>query len=245
MTNPTDAADLELIEPNRNPFAVAYEATRARITALVAQVDPAEAEAIVPACPDWTVQQLCAHIAGVCTDLVAGNRPGADLQGWIDGQVAARADRSPIELIAEWNAHGAAFEALITERPKGYAGLLYDVVAHEHDLRATLGQPGERTTDGVRLSLDVVISALQRDLTAHALPAARFLSDDGDWFVGDGDPELVLDLRGRPDGTWELLRALGSRRSAGQLATLPFTGDLDRYLPALAHQPLPVADLVE
>lgn len=150
-----------------------------------------------------------------------------------------------LELNDEWNDHAPAFEQLIEERPKGYSGLLYDIVAHEHDLRAVLGQPGSRSSDGVRLSLDVVVGALQRDLTAHALPAARFLSDDGQWDAGGGEPQLTLDLRGAADGSWMLLRALGSRRSEAQLRTLPWNGDLDRYLSALAHQPLPLADLVE
>lgn len=228
-----------------HPMAVAYRATRARITELTTGLDDASADSIVPACPDWTVRQLCSHLAGVCADLVAGNRPTGDVQAWVDAQVEARDDRSVAELLAEWNAAGPAFEQLVVDRPKGYAGLLYDIVAHEHDLRAVLGRPGARDSDGVRLSLDIVMATLARDLLASELPAVRVISDDGEWRAGDGEPALTLDLTGQADGTWQLLRALGSRRSAAQLRALPWVGDLDRHLPALAHQPLPVTDLVE
>jgi uncharacterized protein (TIGR03083 family) len=229
-----------------HPMAVAYRATRARITGLAAErLDDATAGSIVPACPDWTVRQLCSHLAGVCADLVAGNRPSGDVQAWVDAQVEARADRSVGELIDEWNAAGPAFEQLIVDRPKGYAGLLYDIVAHEHDLRAVVGSPGARDSDGVRLSVDIVAASLTRDLAVRELGAVQVVSDDGRWLAGEGEPALTLDLTGQQDGTWQLLRALGSRRSTAQLRAMPWVGDLDRYLPAIAHQPLPVTDLVE
>jgi hypothetical protein len=62
---------------------------------------------------------------------------------------------------------------------------------------------------------------------------------------GEGDVALTLDLGDRPDGTWHLTRVLGSRRSLAQLRSYPWQGDLDRYLPALAHMPLPESDLDE
>ena len=38
---------------------------------------------------------------------------------------------------------------------------------------------------------------------------------------------------------------LGSRRSLAQLRAYPWQGDLDRYLPGIAHMDLPASDLVE
>ena len=64
----------------QHPMGVAYRSTRGRISELVRSCDDASAETIVPACPDWTVRQLCSHLAGVCADLVAGNRPARDVQ---------------------------------------------------------------------------------------------------------------------------------------------------------------------
>jgi hypothetical protein len=37
----------------------------------------------------------------------------------------------------------------------------------------------------------------------------------------------------------------GSRRSDQQMRALPWRGDLDRYLSALAHHPFPANDIVE
>ena len=81
---------------------------------------------------------------------------------------------------------------------------------------------------------------LARDLATHGLPAVRITSDGRTWDVGDGEPGLAIEL-----DPFELIRVLGSRRSEAQLRSLDWQGDLDRYLPALAHLPLPEHDIVE
>jgi Mycothiol maleylpyruvate isomerase N-terminal domain len=83
-------------------LAAAYGTTRARITALLAD-GQGHANTPVPACPAWTVSDLCAHLAGVPADLVARRKPGADIQAWVDGHVAERKARPVAELLAEWS----------------------------------------------------------------------------------------------------------------------------------------------
>jgi hypothetical protein len=68
----------------------------------------------------------------------------------------------------------------------------------------------------------------------------RITSGGRTWHVGDGEPELSIALE-----PFELIRALGSRRSEAQLRKLDWQGDLDRYLPAIAHLPLPDHDIDE
>ena len=89
------------------------------------------------------MHDLCAHLVGVPAALVArDNPPPGDNQPWVDRQVADRADRSVAELLDEWDAVGPAFEGLMRKLPHAFGGLVYDAVAHEHDLRGALGRPG-------------------------------------------------------------------------------------------------------
>jgi hypothetical protein len=149
------------------------------------------------------------------------------------------------EILDEWDVVGPAFEAAIVARPAAFAPLLYDVVAHEHDLRHVLGKPGARDTAGVLASMFVEAGILERDLKRLGMAAVEVAAEGQKWTVGEGDVELRLDLGDHPNGVFELIRLLGSRRSRAQMADYPWDGDWERYLSALAHLPLPEQDFVE
>jgi uncharacterized protein (TIGR03083 family) len=221
--------------------AAAYTGVRERVRSLVNQHD---AEVWIPSCPDWDVQKLLAHMAGVATALVNRNRPGPDVQAWIDEHVTERQGRSVESLLDEWDSSN--FEGLILARPEGYGGLLYDVAAHEHDLRGALGRPGGRDSDAVAICLAIQQQVLGRDMAAKGVRGS--LTMDGGQSVlsgvnGEG-PTLQLTLDG-PDAAWELFRLVGSRRSMRQMRSLRWQGHLDSFLPALEHLPFPKDDLIE
>ena len=224
--------------------AAAYEygQARRRIAGLLAE--PHDPSVRIPACPDWDVTALCAHLAGVCADLAAGRLPAGDTQAWVDGQVADRRGRSVDSLLDEWHEASPAFEVIMSQRG-GMAGLVLDAVAHEHDLRHALGRPGGRHEAGVGVSMAFERTLLHRDLTAKGLPAVRAVSAGGDWLAGDGEPALTLDLSDRPDGTWELFRVLGSRRSERQVERYPWQGDWRAVRAGMFHMALPADDLDE
>ena len=233
-------------------YAAEYGASRQRIRAIVeaaasdASTARAIASTVVPACPDWSLTNICSHLAGICRDLVERNNPGADTQAWVDRQVAERSHRTLDSLLDEWDEFSPRFETLIAKYPKGFSGLVLDVVAHEHDICGALGVEGDRGSAGVRACMMIEArQILDRDLPAHQLGAARFVADGEEWLCGTGEVGLTLDLGDRAHGTWELTRLLGSRRSLAQLRSYPWQGDLDRYLPGIAHMDLPGADLVE
>jgi uncharacterized protein (TIGR03083 family) len=217
-----------------------YAACRARVRSLIGATNEDQANTIVPACPDWTVRNLSAHLAGVCRDLAERNLPTGDVQAWVDAQVANRANRSVASLLDEWDEFGPAFEAMIVARPERTGGLLYDIVAHEHDAASALGMRADRSSEGVRLSLDIMAGIIHGDLAKAGLPAVRLTDGTTTWELGEGDVAFTMEA-----DTFTLMRALGSRRSLNQLRRIDHTGDLDRFLPGLAHLPLPVADLVE
>jgi uncharacterized protein (TIGR03083 family) len=222
-----------------------YGEARRRIAALLERTASADAAPVrIAACPAWDVADLCAHLAGVCSDLAAGRLPDGDTQAWVDGQVAARRGRTVASLLDEWHETSPAFEAVMRERG-GLAGLVLDAVAHEHDLRQALGQPGARDARGVAVAMAFERNLLHRDLNSRGLPAVRAVSADGEWLAGDGEPALTLDLSDRAHGTWELFRVLGSRRSVRQVDQYPWQGDWRALSDGVFHMQLPADDLVE
>lgn len=221
-----------------------YAQARRRIADLLLGADATMATTRVPACPDWDVADLCAHLAGVCADLAAGRLPQGDTQAWVDAQVADRRGRSVSSLLDEWHEASPAFEDQMRQRG-GLAGLVLDAVAHEHDLRHAVDLPGGRTERGVAVSMAFERNLLHRDLTTRGLPAVLVKSADGEWLAGDGEPAVTLDLTSWPQGTWELFRLLGSRRSEAQVATYPWQGDWRALSAGIFHMALPADDLVE
>lgn len=228
-------------QPPPTPWAREYAATRDRVCALLADASPAVAATPVPACPAWTVHDVVSHVAGLAVALSSGNGPGgADLQAWIDALVEDRRGRPLAEVLDEWAAAADATAALLGHMGAGGGQLTYDLVAHEHDIRHALGRPGARDSSSVVACADAVSMLLARDLAAHGLPAVRVTSGGRTWDVGEGEPGLAVEL-----SPFELIRVFGSRRSEAQLRALPWSGDLERYLPGLAHMPFPAADLHE
>lgn len=224
-------------------YADEYAAARASVRSLLADSDDAIAHVVVPSCPAWTVHDLCAHLVGVPAALVArDNPPRGDNQDWVDRQVAERADRSVAELLDEWDAVGPAFEGLMRKLPQAFGGLVYDAVAHEHDLRGALGRPGGRDTASVLASVDLLMAMVERDLAAQGpTPGTlRVRAGEREWVVGEGDPTVSL-----TSTPFELMRLLGSRRSRDQIVAAPWDGEVEPFLGALAHMPLPVQDIVE
>ena len=224
-------------------YADEYAAARASVRALLADIDDDVAHITVPSCPAWTVHDLCAHLVGVPAALAArDNPPRGDNQVWVDRQVAERADRDVAELLDEWDAVGPAFEGLMRKLPQAFGGLVYDAVAHEHDVRGALGRPGSRDSAGVLASVDLLMAMVGRDLAAHGpTPGTlRVAAGEREWVVGQGEP--VVSLMTTP---FEAMRLLGSRRSRDQIIGAPWEGEVEPFLVALAHMPLPVHDIVE
>jgi uncharacterized protein (TIGR03083 family) len=222
-------------------WAAEYAAARARIRIFLDEAGEAVADAPVAPCPGWTVRHVLAHVTGLAVALASGRGPGgADLQAWLDGLVDERADRTLDELLTEWAAVGPAIDAYVAGMGAGGGQLVYDVIAHEHDIRLAAGRPGARASSGVVACAAAASMLLARDLATHGLAAVRVTSGGRTWDIGEGAPGLEVELE-----PFELIRVLGSRRSEAQLRAIAWRGDLDRYLPALAHLPLPADDIVE
>ena len=221
-------------------LAVEYREARHRVRSLFEEGEENAVQRRIPACPAWTVADLLAHLAGVAVGYGSGGGPEGDRQAWLDELVTTRRGSTVTEILEEWEWASPPMERAIAADPQHRWPLVYDVVAHEHDLRNALGRPGAREGDGVMLALLLGLRITERDLARHDLPGVRVLAGGGELVAGTGPIGLTLAA-----STFEAFRLLGSRRTREEMRAAAFTGDFGRFLPGLVHMQLPVESLEE
>jgi uncharacterized protein (TIGR03083 family) len=210
--------------------ADAYSRCRARISGLVRDLDDQTAATAVPACPDWSVHDVVAHLAGVVADALAGRMNGVTTDRWTAAQVAARRGRPLTDLLESWDSSAPRFEALLDAAGRSGRQAVADIVSHEHDIRGALRQPGARQSDAVAIGIDFVATAFTSAAEASGIGVGVRTTAGQDF--GPADAPAVL--TGEP---FELLRALTGRRSAAQLLQMTWTGDAGQVLPAFSYGP--------
>jgi uncharacterized protein (TIGR03083 family) len=211
-----------------------YAEGRRRVTDLVAALSPEEAATTVPTCPEWSVHDVVAHLAGSCRDVLAGRIDGITTAPWADAQVAQRSDRSMAELLEEWTAAAGRLEP-VADLAADQMGVLWvlDLTSHEHDIRAALGRPGCRDGRGVDIALELLVGALDGQLKARGLGPLRVRTPDRTWVVGiDAAATSPQGGASLDAPAFELFRALTGRRSRAQLAGLAWSVDPGPYLDA-------------
>jgi uncharacterized protein (TIGR03083 family) len=208
-----------------------------RVVDLVGYLDEKDFGQTVPACPDWTVVQLLAHMVGLNADVLAGDEPDDHNRTWTQAQVESRAGRGPDDLVTEWLTLTEPMQDWMRQhgvRP------LNDIVIHEQDLRGAVGRPGGRDTDGLAAVRDTMAERFSSRIRRAKLAPVELRSPDWIFSTGDSAPGLVLSAP-----TFDLTRALMTRRTADQLRAWARSGELDPYLPMfgglgpLPDQPLP------
>ncbi|GAA1558852.1 maleylpyruvate isomerase family mycothiol-dependent enzyme [Kribbella lupini] len=186
--------------------AALYAAGRDRILAAARDFSPAELDRAVPACPDWTVHDLLAHLTGVATDFVQGNLDGAPFPPWTDRQVAPRRQLPASAVLAEWSASSVLLEQLITSGTTSHplvCNPYADASVHEADLRGAVGIP--------RPPREAYLATVEWMLDGAASGVAVHTPDGTYWLESDGPAAEV------PVDSYELFRAVFGRRSAAQI----------------------------
>ena len=215
-----------------------YENCQGRLLDLAPALDQSQLATVVPACPDWTVQQVYAHLAGLAVDVVSGDvTPPAD-DAVTARQVADRADLDIDAICAQWrDAAPALLELLRTQQRRRYSLPALDVWHHENDIRGALGLPTQ-TEDADQLA-DFPLSGLAKGWPAQAPPVRVVAADTGqEWHLGEG---TALTLSGT---AFELARAVTGRRSVNQILAMDWNGgDPAPVAPFLPTLPAPGADL--
>jgi uncharacterized protein (TIGR03083 family) len=250
-------------------LGAAYDETRTRIAGLVGELDDEKASLPVPACPEWSVHDVVAHLTGNCADIIKGNLDGVASDEWTAAQVEARKERSLAEILAEWDEVGPQIAAMLDDFPGRYGNqTVGDVTVHEHDLRGALEQPGARDSAAIDIGLDFLVGFMLRTgATSHGLGPLEVRADDQSWIVGTGEPatgeqdswvvavgaeEESPASEGAPVGTvsappFELFRAATGRRSADQIRSFDWSVDPEAFLPMFGFGPFTIrqTDLIE
>jgi uncharacterized protein (TIGR03083 family) len=219
-----------------------YDTERRGLIALVRSLPDAERHRTVPATPAWTVRDVVAHVVGITADLNAG-RFGPDApDAWTAQQVAARRDRSIDDLAREWDTEAPTFcEGLALFGYEMGSHFLGDLVQHVADVHHALGRPRRPDDDeALVVATDFYLDSFHRSLLDAAVGTVVAVVDAERWELGAG--KVVAEVRA---GRFELFRALGGRRSAAQIRSLAWIGDVDRVAELVSRYGVPATDLVE
>ena len=215
-----------------------YQNCQNRLLELAATLDADQLGTVVPACPDWTVQQVFAHLAGLSTDVVNGDVTPPATDEVTARQVADRADLDLDTITAQWrDSAPALLELLATQQRRRYSLPALDVWHHENDIHGALGLDA-RTEDADQLA-DFPLGGLAKGWPDGMPPVRVVATDTGqEWNLGE-NAELTL------SGTaFELARAVTGRRSVEQILAMDWAGgDPATVAPFLPTLPAPEADL--
>jgi len=238
----------------------AYAEARGRLVELLEGLDESRLATRVPACPDWTVRDVLAHVTGVAadaaqerfflgaTDAWRGGDLGEERDAWTEAQVGSRRGRSVAELAAEWAGWASSVESVLAGTVQLPAGApdwlrtapLDDLAGHRQDCREALRRARDRDAPITRLGLRIYARWLGQRLDQTGRPALLLRTGDREWVEGAGAPEAVLAAE-----PFELFRALSGRRSAAQVRALGWDGEPERYLEVFAPYPMPSSPLRE
>jgi uncharacterized protein (TIGR03083 family) len=211
-----------------------YRETRTRITGIVESLREADLDRPVPACPEWLVRDLLAHVVGGAEDIVSGRLQGPPTEQVTEAQLRRhRREHSP-DLVAAWCEWSAVLEPMIAAA-RAWTPVL-DLVSHEHDLRGALGVAGARTSAAVVRGVEALC------VRAEPLPVpVRVVWGDGEGVLdGAGDGELVV-----VSSRFEMLRWRLGRRSRRQILQYEWSADPAAVIESLAVFGPAGTDLIE
>lgn len=222
-------------------YGDAYREARERFGHLMSTAPAGLVTAEVPACPGWQARDVLAHVVAIATDTLAGNIEGAGSVEYTSRQVNERREKSPTELLDEWDVTGPKFEEMLdTIHPAIAGGIIGDLVTHEQDARGAMKMPGGRDGLAFDTALDSHVRFFGRRIKEARLPALEVRVGDRTWTAGKDD--VIGKLEG--DG-FELLRGLTGRRTHDQVRRLHWSVDPGPYLPVFSMYGLPGSDLIE
>lgn len=217
-------------------------------------MDGRDFETTVPATPDWIALDVLRHLTGVAFDILNRNFEDFASDDWTAEQLLLRSHMSPAEVIEEWNTIvGPA--SLILDRidaldlpdavhsaagpiPPSFipAMAIGDLLHHEFDLRNAYGNTEDRDRLDIQFAAAGAVKSMRVTFSSLNLPTIRVEANDSGlgWDIGYGDPVIVLTA-----SSFELFRAIGGRRTRGEMAALGWDGDpepfLDHMTPAHLH----------
>jgi uncharacterized protein (TIGR03083 family) len=211
------------------------------VSALVLGLSEDELAHKVPACPDWSVRDLFAHIIGIAADVVTGNLADVGKQDWTQAQVDARRDKSLDELVAEYESHGYQIDPVIDNFHPAMSGMLIaDTVTHEQDLRGAVDRLGARSGPAVDIAVNTYARFFGRRIKDADLSALHVTAGEQSWDLGNGEPQGGLEAE-----PYELMRGLIGRRTKEEILAMNWSADPAIYLDIFSIYEPPKSSLNE
>ncbi len=185
-----------------------YRVGRMRLSELLAELPDDTWATPVPACPGWDVHAVVAHLVANIEDGMAGRLTGPPDDTQTAAQVARHAADRPDALLERWTDMAPLFEDFVSAGAIWPATL--DVLTHEHDIRAAIGAPVDRTDPLVRLAAELLVERRQLPQTVvFDVGDARLTT-----LPADGPSYEVM------TSAFEVCRLCLGRRSAAQVVAM-------------------------
>jgi uncharacterized protein (TIGR03083 family) len=239
--------------PAMGEMSEVYEAGRIRVRDMALSASQDELERKVPACPDWSVKDLFAHLVGVGEDTAGMNVGAAGSEEWTQSQIDRRRDLSAKEIDSEWEQLAPKIAGVLDAIPPGAgAALIGDLITHEIDMKGALGKREGPDDRGLLVALERYVKFFGKRVKDAGLPAVEVETwvtpNKGDglrtqkpsWVAGVGEPALRLKA-----DMLSLLRALTGRRTEEQIRKFEWSGDPTPYIPLVSNYGMPEEALPE
>lgn len=192
---PADAEKMDSYLVPAKEVVSAYVDLRDRMIDFLRKLPEEVADATVPFCPSWTVQQTVSHMVGVPDALLMGDFDGIASDEWTQRQVERHRGFSLAALADKWEEQAKEFLKVLTKISQpSLSQLVFDVASHEHDVRHAVGRPGSRNSAAVAVGVGFM---------KYTIAAGKKLD------VSVVDYWQI--------STFEVFRTLGGRRSLEQI----------------------------
>lgn len=193
----------------------------------------------VPACPEWNLRELLAHLTGALIDLSTDNVEDGPTPAWTATHLERYRDASVDDLAAIWCMAADSNEAKALYEKLGVS-LLPDIVTHEYDVRGALGNTGHRDAEGLMAIYPIVSAWLDGSFRQKGLQSITLGTELAPVIVGDGMPQASLSTN-----VFDLSRVLTGRRSSAQVRAMEWSVDPSPWIEHLFLMGPRESDLTE
>jgi len=236
----------------------AYGAMRTNLGALLRSFGDDVGQRVTPACSNWTVADVLAHLCGVCEDILAFEMDGVTTEAWTRKHVDRHRGESVGEILDRWDETASQVEQItaLFPSPRAASQFVFDATTHAFDIRGALGDAEDRSSDAATIAASFLLTALDDRIVNDALPTLSLSLEglhpavldlsEGAIVLGSGsnntEPVMHLDTT-----VFEFVRGFGGRRCLEQLASLGWSSDPASYFVLFDGSPLqpPATPLVE
>jgi uncharacterized protein (TIGR03083 family) len=199
-----------------------YVTCRTRLVELAPTLSADQQAAALAPTPPWTVVDGYRHLAGVCGDMLVGNRPqgGITDTAWTAKQLADRADQSLEQVCAEWAERAPELDGMVEAAGAAMGFVALDAWTHEQDIRAASGVGAVHDDAALPGLLDLTMGNMDRFYAPQGGPPLRLVLDGEERRWGDGEPTATLVAT-----SYELMRMVFGRRSQAQVDGADWSGE--------------------